>query len=193
MVLWSPLWLSHRPWCYVTRSLRCLNAGPHARPACAWHSYTGSQPYHPHMIKTGSQKMQEKKANSMRCIPLVLPNCLICFRICIIWMTTEPRIERYADSCTSSDLSKWNKPAMNHFIPAVCGCNASVASTRLKMPPRNSQSLPPSPLRFPSPLLTLVGQAGVRPSIMQTHTPSDWQKHRDVCKWVQAGRPCAGE
>lgn len=140
-----------------------------------------------------AENAREKKANSMRCIPLVLPNCLIYFRICIIWMTTQPRIERYADSCTSSDLSNWNKPAMNHFIPAVCGCNAGVASVRLKMPPRNSQSPPPSPLRFPSPLLTLVGQAGVRPSTMQTHTPSDWQKHRDVCKWVQAGRPCAGE
>lgn len=33
-LFWSPLWLSHRPQCYVTRSLRCSNAGPHARPAC---------------------------------------------------------------------------------------------------------------------------------------------------------------
>lgn len=33
-LLWFLLCLSHRPQCYVTRSLRCSNAGPHARPAC---------------------------------------------------------------------------------------------------------------------------------------------------------------
>lgn len=150
--LWSQPWLSHRPWCYVTRSLRCLNAGPHARPACAWHSHTGSQPHHLHMIENW---IVENKVNSKHCIPLVLPNCLIYFRICFIWMISEPQTERYADARTYSDLSIWNKPAMNHFIPAICSRDASVAAVRLKMPPRNRQSPPPSLLLLPSPLLSL--------------------------------------
>lgn len=190
MALWSPLWLSHRPWCYVTRSLRCLNAGPHTRPACAWHLDTGSQTY-PHMIQIRAQKMHKCPFSALHTFDS--PNCLIDFRICIIWMTTEPR--RARDACTASDLSNWDKPTMNDFMLAVRGCNASVAAVRLKMSPRNSQSPPafPSPLpRVPSPLLTLVGETGEYSQAPCKHTPTDWQ-HRDACKWAQAGRPCAGE
>lgn len=75
-LFWSPLWLSHRPQCYVTRSLRCSNAGPHARPAClpacAWHYHTEWQLHHLLMMITGNMK-EEKEKNQVRSVAQSAP------------------------------------------------------------------------------------------------------------------------
>lgn len=86
---------------------------------------------------------------------------------------------------SASDMSNWIKPTVNDFMRSVCGCNANVAVARLKMSPRNRQSPPPSFPRFPS---RSAGEGNRRAA--KAERRRDWQ-HRD--KWVQAGRPCAGE
>ena len=99
MVSWSPLWLSHRPRCYVTRSLRCLNAGPHARPACL-PVHGGANASSAHDQRRGGKQTRKTTPQGVACI------FDLCLRICIIWMTTEPHTHTHTHTRTHTHTGR---------------------------------------------------------------------------------------
>ena len=132
MVLWSPLWLSHRPWCYVTRSLRCLNAGPHTRPACLpaclcmafIHQLTNTSSAHDPGKDSRKRKICALK-NALHTFWFLLIAWSIFASVSSGWhqRAGERRGGREGgkegDACTAPDLSNWNKPTMNGCMLAV--------------------------------------------------------------------------